>query len=49
VDECILVKAEAKMTQEAWQLGYDIEVLREYARVFKERHKPLVYGAFGLV
>lgn len=31
-----------------WQKGFPIEQLRELAAPFKARHKPLVFGAFGL-
>ena len=31
-----------------WQKGFELEHLRSFAAVFKERHKPLVFGAFGL-
>lgn len=38
------------MTAEwAWQRGIEMDVLRAHAAVFKERHKPLVHGAFGLI
>jgi hypothetical protein len=38
-----------KMTALAgWQQGFELEHLRAFAAVFKERHKPLVFGAFGL-
>jgi hypothetical protein len=32
-----------------WTHGYPIEQLKTYAGVFKNAHKPLVFGAFGLV
>lgn len=31
-----------------WQHGYPIEELRAFAEPFRQRHKPLVFGAFGL-
>lgn len=31
-----------------WQKGFELEHLKAFAAVFKERHKPLVFGAFGL-
>lgn len=31
-----------------WQKGFPIELLKSLAGPFKERHKPLVFGAFGL-
>ena len=31
-----------------WQRGYDLEMLRARAAPFKERHKALVFGGFGL-
>jgi len=35
--------------QAEWQQGYDIDYLKGIYQPFKELHKPLVYGAFGLV
>lgn len=32
-----------------WQRGIDLERLAQFADLFKERHKALVFGAFGLV
>lgn len=32
----------------SWQRGHDLEKLRALAAPFKARHKPLVFGAFGL-
>lgn len=32
-----------------WKMGYSLEHLRRYSEVFRERHKPLVFGAFGMV
>jgi Aspartyl/Asparaginyl beta-hydroxylase len=32
-----------------WQRGYDLDYLRGFAKLFASRHKPLVFGAFGLV
>lgn len=32
----------------AWTRGYPLETLRRYAGIFRERHKALVFGAFGL-
>lgn len=32
----------------AWQRGQPLEALQAIAGVFKARHKPLVFGAFGL-
>jgi hypothetical protein len=31
-----------------WQCGIDLERLRLFAEPFRQRHKPLVFGAFGL-
>jgi hypothetical protein len=31
-----------------WQRGHQLDYLRGFADVFKARHKPLVFGAFGL-
>lgn len=31
-----------------WQKGFPLDQLKALARPFKERHKPLVFGAFGL-
>ena len=33
---------------EEWQRGIALERLRDFAAVFKDAHKPLVFGAFGL-
>jgi hypothetical protein len=33
---------------ETWQHGIEIERLRAFAALFKERHNALVFGAFGL-
>lgn len=32
----------------AWQRGYPLARLKAAAAIFRERHKPLVFGAFGL-
>jgi hypothetical protein len=32
-----------------WTHGYPLEQLKTYAGIFKDAHKPLVFGAFGLV
>ena len=34
---------------EPWQNGIELDRLRGIAAVFKQRHKPLVHGAFGLI
>lgn len=36
------------MTAE-WQKGYDLSRLKTFAQLFKDCHKPFVFGAFGLV
>jgi Aspartyl/Asparaginyl beta-hydroxylase len=33
----------------SWQRGFALDYLKEFAGVFKERQKPLVFGAFGLI
>ena len=32
-----------------WQKGYKLEYLKSFGDLFKQRHKSLVHGAFGLV
>src|SRR5215813_2053366 len=41
-------KGEKVGTMEAWQQGFELDRLRQFDAPFKERHKPLVFGAFGL-
>src|SRR5262245_28634265 len=32
-----------------WQKGFDLDRLRAFAAPFKAAHKPLIFGAFGLI
>lgn len=36
------------MTEAEWQKGYPLDQLKAFAEPFRQRHKPLVFGAFGL-
>lgn len=31
-----------------WQRGFDLDYLKQFGALFKDAHKPLVFGAFGL-
>src|SRR5262245_23395915 len=36
------------METKEWQRGFALDLLKAFAAPFRERHKPLVFGAFGL-
>jgi len=37
------------MSNPSWACGYPVEYLKQWADLFRDEHKPLVFGAFGLV